>query len=490
MKKTQRIGLFAILPIFVIVILAMIIEYLNVDKGTIIFVDEDESKDTELISQSDELNLQNSNEYKSWKSTLDTTFRSLYNGNQAEDLLALRPNMVILWAGTAFSKSYFSPRGHMYAIDDVHRSLRTGAPRKTNKGSQPASCWACKSIDVPRLVESVGWSGFYGKKWYDWGAEVVNPIGCADCHDPESMDLQIPRQFLTDALKRINSPVENASDQNMRSLVCAQCHSEYYLRGESQEIVLPWDSGYTVEAIENYYDKIGFTDYVHKLSRVPMLKAQHPDYELAQMGIHARRGISCGECHMPYVEEEEMNGYNNHHIQSPLAMIEKTCQACHRESADVLRQDVYSQQNKVMETRDHLEKELTKAHIEAKFAWDQGATEKQMEPVLKLLRQAQWRWDFGVASHGAAFHASQEVQRILGDGLYKTMQARMAIKEVLNKYGYNKDVPMPDISTKEKAQKYIGLDIPAETVSKEEFLKTVVTEWIEEAKANKRFIEE
>ena len=152
MKKTQRIGFFVILPVFVIVILAMIIEYLNVDKGTIIFVDEDESKDTELISQSDELNLQNSNEYKSWKSTLDTTFRSLYNGNQAEDLLALRPNMVILWTGTAFSKSYFSPRGHMYAIDDVHRSLRTGAPRKTNKGSQPASCWACKSIDVPRLV--------------------------------------------------------------------------------------------------------------------------------------------------------------------------------------------------------------------------------------------------------------------------------------------------------------------------------------------------
>lgn len=219
------------------------------------------------------------------------------------------------------------------------------------------------------------------------------------------------------------------------------------------------------------------------------MKAQHPDYELAQMGIHARRGVSCGECHMPYMEEE-LRAYNNHHIQSPLAMVEKTCQSCHRQSADVLRQDVYTRQNKVMEIRTHLEKELVKAHIEAKFAWDRGATEKQMEPVLKLLRQAQWRWDFCIASHGAAFHAPQEVERILGDGLYKTMQARLEVKVVLSKHGYNDDVPLPDISTKEKAQKYIGLDIQSEMTAKEEFLKIVVPQWIEEAKANKRFIEE
>lgn len=303
------------------------------------------------------------------------------------------------------------------------------------------------------------------------------------------MDLRVPRQFLIDALKREGDPIEDASDRRMRSLVCAQCHAEYYLKGENKEVVLPWDSGYTVEAIENYYDKIGFSDYVNKLSRTPMLKAQHPDFELAQMGIHARRGVSCGECHMPYVEEE-LRSYNNHHIQSPLAMIEKTCQTCHHESAEVLRQDVYTRQNKAMELRNKLEKELAKAHIEAQFAWDRGAADNQMEPVLKLLRQAQWRWDFAIASHGAAFHAPQEVQRILGDGLYKTMQARLVIKDVLNKHGYNQEVPMPDISTKEKAQKYIGLDMKSELAAKDEFLKTVIPEWTKEAKANKRFIEE
>lgn len=490
MKKTLGVGYLKVLLLaIVIAILIVTTGYSYVNRGEIIFIDEVENGGTEDPLQANELNLSNSYEYKSWKNTADTTFKSLYNGNQAEDILAMRPEMVILWAGYGFSKSYLSPRGHMYAIEDLYHSLRTGAPRKANEGPQPASCWACKSLDVPRLIDEVGSDGFYKKKWYDWGSEVVNPVGCGDCHDPESMDLRVPRQFLIDALKREGDPIEDASDRRMRSLVCAQCHAEYYLKGENKEVVLPWDSGYTVEAIENYYDKIGFSDYVNKLSRTPMLKAQHPDFELAQMGIHARRGVSCGECHMPYVEEE-LRSYNNHHIQSPLAMIEKTCQTCHHESAEVLRQDVYTRQNKAMELRNKLEKELVKAHIEAKFAWDRGASDNQMEPVLKLLRQAQWRWDFAIASHGAAFHAPQEVQRILGDGLYKTMQARLVIKDVLNKHGYNQEVPMPDISTKEKAQKYIGLDMKSELAAKDEFLKTVIPEWTKEAKANKRFIEE
>lgn len=73
-------------------------------------------------------------------------------------------------------------------------------------------------------------------------------------------------------------------------------------------------------------------------------------------------------------------------------MIDRTCQACHRESEETLRKDVYERQNKVYAIRMRVEEELTKAHIEAKFAWDKGATESQMKNVLKLLRQAQWRW--------------------------------------------------------------------------------------------------
>lgn len=437
----------------------------------------------------DKMNLRNSNEYRSWQNTTDTSFTSLFNGNQAVDILAMRPELVILWAGNAFSKSYNAPVGHMYAIDDLYKSLRTGAPKDENDGPQPASCWRCKSSDASRLIDEIGKDAFYKRKWAAWGGQIVNPVSCADCHESENMELHISRSYLTEACERKGINMENVSEQEMRSLVCAQCHSEYHFSRENKSIVLPWDKGFSMEAIEKYYDEIEFTDYTHALSKAPLLKAQHPDYELAQMGIHARRGVSCGECHMPYMGKNQ-SGYNNHHIQSPLGMIDRTCQACHRESEEMLRQDVYSRQIKVEEMRSRLETELAKAHIEARFAWDRGATEKQMENVLKLIRQAQWRWDFGIASHGAAFHAPQEVQRILGSGIDKAWQARMAIMKVLVKLGYTGDVPMPDISTKEKAQKYIGLDMKAEEAAKEEFLKTVIPRWTEEARINNRLIEQ
>lgn len=317
------------------------------------------------------------------------------------------------------------------------------------------------------------------------GSEIVNPIGCADCHEPENMNLHISRPALIEAFARQGRDITKATPQEMRSLVCAQCHVEYYFKGDGKYLTFPWDKGFTVEDMEAYYDNEGFYDYIHKLSRAPILKAQHPDYEIAQMGIHGQRGVSCADCHMPYKSEGGVK-FSDHHIQSPLAMIDRTCQTCHRESEATLRNNVYERQRKANEIRNRLEQELAKAHIEAKFAWDKGATDDQMKDVLALIRQAQWRWDFGVASHGGSFHAPQEIQRILSHGLDKAMQARLAVSKVLAKHGFTDDVPMPDISTKEKAQQYIGLDMDAERAAKEKFLKTTVPAWLEKAKANGR----
>jgi len=424
-------------------------------------------------------------EYKTWVDTTSTDLHSRLNGRTSIDVLAQRPEMVILWAGYAFSKDYSTPRGHMYALQDIVHSLRTGAPMGVADGPQFASCWVCKSSDVPRMIEAIGVDSFYNNKWAAWGAEIVNPIGCADCHEPKNMDLHISRPSLTEAFNRQGRDITHATPQEMRSLVCAQCHSEYYFKGNIKYPTFPWDKGFTVEDLEKYYDEIGFTDYIHKLSRTPILKAQHPDYEIAQMGIHGQRGVSCADCHMPYKSEGGVK-FSDHHIQSPLAMIDRTCQVCHRESEETLRNNVYERQRKANEIRNRLEQELAKAHIEAKYAWDNGATEEQMKNVLALIRQAQWRWDFGVASHGGAFHAPQEIQRILSHGLDRAMQARLAVSKVLAKNGFTGDVPMPDISTKGKAQQYIGLDIDAEKAAKERFLKTTVPAWLEKAKSNGR----
>jgi nitrite reductase (cytochrome c-552) len=301
------------------------------------------------------------------------------------------------------------------------------------------------------------------------------------------MDLQISRPALIDAFQRQGKDVTKATPQEMRSLVCAQCHVEYYFKGDGKVVTFPWDKGMTVEDMERYYDEANYADYTHKLSKTPILKAPHPGYEVAQLGIHGQRGVSCADCHMPYKSEGGVK-YSDHHIQSPLAMIDRTCQVCHRESEETLKNNVFERQRKANEIRNRLEKELATAHIEAKFAWEKGATEAEMKPVLDLIRQSQWRWDFAVASHGGSFHAPQEIQRILAHGLDRALQARMELVKVLAAHGYNKAVPMPDISTKEKAQKYIGLDIPAERAAKEKFLKEIEPEWLKQAKANGRMI--
>lgn len=425
-------------------------------------------------------------EYETWLQTADTSFSSEFNGNKPADVLAQRPEMVIFWAGYAFSKDYSAPRGHYYAIQDMLHTLRTGSPGVDGMDDiQPATCWTCKSPDVPRMMQAMGVEAFYNQKWSAMGSEIVNPIGCADCHDTETMDLRISRPALIEAFGRMGKDITKATHQEMRSLVCAQCHVEYYFRKENKYLTFPWDKGTSMEDVEKYYDEMDYYDYIHAISKTPILKAQHPDFEIAQLGIHAQRGVACADCHMPYMSQGGMK-FSDHHIQSPLNYIDRTCQVCHRESEEVLRKNVYDRQRMANEIRNKLEKELAAAHIEAKFAWDKGATEASMKPVLRYIRQAQWRWDYGVASHGASFHAPQEVTRILSNGLERALQARLAISKVLAKLGFTGDVPMLDISTKEKAQRYIGLNPEELQANKKKFLDVVVPKWVEQAKQKQR----
>ena len=428
-------------------------------------------------------------EYETWKQPADPPFKSEFNSSQAVDVLAQRPNMVILWAGYSFSWDYATPRGHQHAVEDVRRTLRTGAPGVTEgKEPQPGTCWTCKGPDVPRVMKEQGVANFYKAPWSKWGDQIMNSVGCSDCHDSKTMDLKPARPALYEAWQRVGKDVNKATHQEMRSLVCAQCHTEYYFKGEGKYLTFPQDSGMTVEAMEKYYDAMNYKDYTHALSRAPILKAQHPGYEIHQMGIHGQRGVSCADCHMPYMSKGGVK-YTDHHIMSPLANIERTCQTCHRQSAETLRQNVYERQRKCNEIRNRVENELATAHIEAKFAWDKGATEAEMKPVLDLLRKSQWRWDFAVASHGAAFHAPQEIMRILSHSLDFANQARLKVAKVLARHGYTADVPMPDISTKAKAQAYIGLDMKQKEADKEKFLNTVVPQWIKKAKAAGRALD-
>ena len=426
-------------------------------------------------------------EYQSYLQTRDTIFRSKYNGSAFIDELAEDPRMVVLWAGYAFSKDYSQSHGHYWAIEDIRTTLRTGAPKGPEDGPQPNTCWSCKSPDVPRLMMERGIPGFYKGKWASLGDQVVNNIGCADCHDPVTMDLRISRPALVEAFKGMGKDINKATHQEMRSLVCAQCHVEYYFdktRPDAKEIAyltFPWEKGTTGDSVLSYYESKMFTDFTHQLSKAPILKAQHPDYEIFLTGVHANRGVSCADCHMPYTKEGGQK-FTSHKITSPLANIANTCQTCHRESEETLRKNVYERQEKVKEVRDKLEIELVRAHIEAKAAWDAGATQQQMDPVLTRIRNGQWYWDYVGAGHGSSFHSPLEMARIIGLGMSETQAARVQLARLLVSLGKKDEIPYPDISTKEKAQKFIGLPMEQLKKEKREFIETVIPVWDKKAK--------
>jgi nitrite reductase (cytochrome c-552) len=423
-------------------------------------------------------------EYETFMETADTTFRSKYNGSKTIDMLEVDPRLVVLWAGYGFSKDYKQSRGHYYAIQDIRHTLRTGAPMDGKHSPQPNTCWSCKSPDVPRMMSQTGPAEFYNGTWDTKGPEIVNPIGCADCHDAKTMNLHISRPALMEAYIRMGKDITKATQQEMRSLVCAQCHVEYFFDKRDDKhsyLTFPWDKGMTVDDAERYYDEFMFTDWTHALSKAPMLKAQHPDFEIYSTGIHAERGVSCADCHMPYRSEGGQK-FTDHHIQSPLNNVEASCAVCHREKTITLIKDVYDRQDKIIENRDILEQLLVRAHLEAKKAWELGASEDQMKEILMDIRHAQWRWDYAAASHGASFHAPVEVSRIIARGIDLAQDARIRLARLMASLGFNGEVPYPDLSTKAKAQEFIGLDIKTMDEEKQLFLQTVVPQWDKAAK--------
>ena len=391
-------------------------------------------------------------QYDSYKRTLEGDFASAHMGSREIDYLAKNPRMVILWAGYAFSRDYKQGRGHAHAVEDLRNSLRTTVE------TLPGTCWTCKSTDVPRVIGEIGASAFYGSNIMEMGAEITNAIGCQDCHDPQGMALRVTRPALVEAFERQGKDINQASHQEMRTLVCAQCHVEYYFKGKDKYLTFPWDEGFSADDMERYYDEADFADWTHPLSRTPMLKAQHPDYELFMTGVHAQRGVSCADCHMPYKSEGGQK-FTDHQVRSPLADTAQSCAVCHRENNDTLMADVYTRQNRVIELLTLAEEALVAAHIEAKAAWDAGATAEEMKPVQTLIRHAQWRWDWVAAANGYGFHSPVEASRVLGTAIQKAESARTALTRVLFTHGVTDPVPMPDISTKEKAQAYVGLDM-------------------------------
>ncbi|HLA83881.1 MAG TPA: ammonia-forming cytochrome c nitrite reductase subunit c552 [Thermoguttaceae bacterium] len=388
-------------------------------------------------------------EYDSYRLALDSATKTKYGGAEPRDYLAETPANVILFAGYAFAKEYRQARGHLHAIEDVTKSERVGP-------TTAATCWTCKSPDVVRLMADLGPADFYSQTFDSLKSEITHPIGCLDCHDPKTMQLRVARPTLGEALKRQNFDLAKASHQEMRSLVCAQCHAEYYFKGKGNYLTFPWDNGtisqgISPEAMAKYYDKNNFADWTHAVSGAPMVKMQHPDYELYKSGIHAYRGVACADCHMPYRSEGGAK-FTDHHVQSPLLNVANSCAVCHRWSEQEIRARVESIQDKVREGRDRAERVVAMAHFDVAAAQQAGAKDDELTEVRRLVREAQLRWDYVAASNSMGFHSPTESMRILGAAVDTAGQCRVEAARILAKHGVTGPVAYPDFSTKAKAQ--------------------------------------
>ncbi len=242
------------------------------------------------------------------------------------------------------------------------------------------------------------------------------------------MTLRVTRPAFMNAMAVRGVDIATASRQEMRTYVCAQCHVEYYFAGEGKALTFPWKNGLSIDAIDQYYQDIAFTDFKNKETGAGMIKIQHPEYEMFSSSLHARSGVSCADCHMPYVREGAVK-VSDHHWRSPIANISNACQTCHKFDEATLRARIDIIQNNTSLLLRSAESALTDAMDAIIAARNGGATDETLSAALIFIRRAQMRWDFVFSENSTGFHNPQESARVLGDAINFARQAQIeAIK--------------------------------------------------------------
>jgi len=285
----------------------------------------------------------------------------------------------------------------------------------------------------------------------------AHPVACIDCHDPESMSVRVTRPGFVigiAALAEGDAPVPHipsiekwrrgdraqpydpnalASRQEMRSFVCGQCHVEYYC-GNKDTLEFPWAKGLRMDdeeahwAAKKFPDGSKFVDFKHGETGAPIFKVQHPEFELWSQGIHAQSGVSCADCHMPY-ERKGAAKVSSHNVQSPLHNVNNACQQCHNfDEAELVNrvETIQARTTDLMQKAALAMTDMLDAIMEAKAA---GATDAQLDPILRLQGKAMWRLDYISSENSRGFHAPQEAARILGESIDYSRQAQaMALR--------------------------------------------------------------
>jgi len=377
-------------------------------------------------------------QYDGYRKTVDQV-RTRYGGSEAvpktptdadprsvvsQSRLEEDPRLKTMWAGYAFAVDFREERGHAYMLED-----QTFTQRQVVK-QQPGTCMHCHaSVYVPYKKAGNGdiIKGFEAMNPMPYSEArklVEHPVACIDCHDPETMQLRVTRPGFIEGIRarKASEGVENydvnrdATRQEMRAYVCGQCHVEYYFKGPEKRLVYPWKNGLKVDEILAYYDEEGFKDWEHKESGAPVLKAQHPEFEMWNQGIHARSGVACADCHMPYTRVGALK-ISDHHVRSPVLNINNACQTCHKWPEEELKARIETIQERTFQMRGIAMDALVALIGDIKKAQASGMPADRLTQARDYQRKAQFFLDFIEAENSMGFHAPQEAARVLANSI-------------------------------------------------------------------------
>jgi nitrite reductase (cytochrome c-552) len=389
-------------------------------------------------------------EYESYLRTVDQQ-RTTYGGSealphlptQADPRLSVARSKIdvdarlkTIWAGYAFAVDYREKRGHAYMLADQLYTERQHA------AAQPGTCLHCHAsmVEVYRtLGDGDPEQGFrkLGTLPYAEAAKLAtHPVACIDCHDPDTMALRITRPAFVEGIRAYKASQgiagydvrTMATRQEMRSYVCGQCHVEYYFAGADKLLTLPWAKGVRADEIVAYYDGAKFRDWLHATTAAPVLKAQHPEFEMWSQGVHARAGVACADCHMPY-RRVGARKVSDHQVRSPLLDVNAACQTCHPEpEAEVLAR-AETIQTRFVEVRDRALDAVVGLVDDLARARGAGRPALQLEEAQQHQRKAQFYVDFAMSENSHGFHAPGEALRVLALAIDEARAGQVVLRD-------------------------------------------------------------
>jgi nitrite reductase (cytochrome c-552) len=354
----------------------------------------------------------------------------------AQSRLEEDPRLKRMWAGYAFARDFREDRGHAYMLEDQTYTERQIAAK------QPGTCLHCHaSVYVPykRLGDGDLIKGFEKMNQMSFAEArklVSHPVACIDCHDPATMQLRVTRPGFIEGIRayKASQGIRDydvntmATRQEMRAYVCGQCHVEYYFKGAEKRLTYPWSKGLKIEDILNSYEEMKFKDWTHAETGAEVLKAQHPEFEMWNQGIHARSGVVCADCHMPYKRVGALK-ISDHHVRSPLLNINRACQTCHRWTEEELRERVETIQERTYRLRNIAMDALIDLINDLNAALKSGQSDAQLARARLYQRKAQFYLDFVEAENSNGFHAPQEAARILGESINFSRLGQTALRK-------------------------------------------------------------